>query len=334
MSNAARSRTLRRALRWLEREGATLSPISFRADRRGGYQVHAHSDAVEGQLLFDVPLRCIITTEVARASAIGRAIAASDANLLSPHTFLAAFLLEERRAASSFWRPYLDVLPDSFPHSPLFFSEEELALLEGSMALQTIRARRQELLSEYEDLVEHLNGFSAFDVREYVWARMVVLTRAFALTIFGEATIGMVPLADMLNHSANPEAHWTFDDARGAYVMTAETAIAAGTAIHDSYGDRSNSRLLITYGFCLDDNPHEEVSIPAEDFATPGEEPTAEAIALACERALQRFPTTIEEDDALLADKHLSANARNAILMRRGEKRLLLASLEHAHANA
>jgi hypothetical protein len=47
------------------------------------------------------------------------------------------------------------------------------------------------------------------------------------------------------------------------------------------------------------------------------------ALAAACAEALRRFPTSLEEDEALLRSHWLSRNARNAILMRRGEKRVL-----------
>lgn len=35
---------------------------------------------------------------------------------------------------------------------------------------------------------------------DFVWARMVVITRIFGMTIKGNATDGLVPMADMLNH--------------------------------------------------------------------------------------------------------------------------------------
>jgi hypothetical protein len=49
------------------------------------------------------------------------------------------------------------------------------------------------------------------------------------------------------------------------------------------------------------------------------------ALAAACAVALRRFPTTGAADDVLLGDEALPVNARHAVLVRRGEKRILAA---------
>src|SRR5581483_10765992 len=47
------------------------------------------------------------------------------------------------------------------------------------------------------------------------------------------------------------------------------------------------------------------------------------ALARACEEALARFPTSLEDDDRLLREGGLRLHARTAVQMRRGEKRVL-----------
>src|SRR6185369_8543058 len=56
------------------------------------------------------------------------------------------------------------------------------------------------------------------------------------------------------------------------------------------------------------------------------------AIAAGCATALGRFETTIEEDDALLRSPDLGQNARNCVVMRRGEKQVLESWQELARA--
>jgi hypothetical protein len=56
------------------------------------------------------------------------------------------------------------------------------------------------------------------------------------------------------------------------------------------------------------------------------------ALADACERALGAFDTTVADDEALLLEAGLCANLRNAIIMRRGEKKVLHGYLQIARA--
>ena len=342
-ASGSRPRALHRLLRWLVSEGAVLEPIFFRPDGHGGYTVHVRNDVEEGELIFDIPLRCMITRELARASAIGRAVMSSGASP-SDNTALAAFVLEERRWPGSFWRRYLDTLPTSFPHHPFFFTDEELALLEGTFALELISRQKAALAAEYEHLVQHLRGFNAFGYDAFVWARIIVQTRYFGVNVFGEKTEGLVPIAEMVNHSLTPDVHWTFDSDRGGWCLTAITSLSAGQEIHVSYGERGNSNLLSSYGFCLDRNPANETRLRFDpdgerafavvanekngevcdmlEFIREQPEPAA-ALRRACGRALAAFPTTIEEDEALLRRDDLTLNARNAIRVRRDEKRVL-----------
>lgn len=53
------------------------------------------------------------------------------------------------------------------------------------------------------------------------------------------------------------------------------------------------------------------------------EEAVLRALAAACEEALGRFETTLEQDEALLREPGLPAKARHCILLRRGEKQVL-----------
>ncbi len=83
---------------------------------------------------------------------------------------------------------------------PIFFDEEELGLLKGSMCLDKIAERKDSLRAEYDNICRYVPSFSQYDYNEFVWARLVVITRIFGLVINGTKTDGLVPMADMLNH--------------------------------------------------------------------------------------------------------------------------------------
>jgi protein-histidine N-methyltransferase len=389
-------------LAWLERRGASFTPLAISPHGSACRTVLTAAPIVPDDVVLRIPLRLLLTAEVARASVLGRAITASGMEPRGNHVVLAACLLEEREKARSRFRPYLDSLPASFPTLPLFFAPDEVALLQGSCALEKLAVRRGSLRRDYRALCHAVPAFRRFPYDDFVWARSCVITRVFGLTVAGKRTEALVPLADMLNHAHPAETHWAYEEDAGAFVMTAVVPIRAGDPVHDSYGRKSNARLLVNYGFTLDDNDDDDeaavrlaipegaplagekarlLGAPQGELATfrvpaPSGEGTAAAalsflrvasatpremeilrgapidaahvlplngrnesaalglLAAACERALQAFPTAVEQDDALLQEGALSLNARNAVVARRSEKRVLLRCLEVARAAA
>ena len=67
----------------------------------------------------------------------------------------------------------------------------------------------------------------------------------------------MVPLADLMNTSRHHERHVDFAFEAGHFVMRAVRDGAAGSAVTDSYGPKSNGRYLLNYGFAMEDNVDE-----------------------------------------------------------------------------
>lgn len=100
--------------------------------------------------------------------------------------------------------------------------------------------------------------FAAFSHEQFIWARLVVITRIFGLVIQGNKTDGLVPYADMLNHKRPRETKWTFDDDRYGFLITSLKTIQRGEQIFDSYGRKCNSRFFVNYGFALDENEDNE----------------------------------------------------------------------------
>ncbi|APR85968.1 Hypothetical protein A7982_11317 [Minicystis rosea] len=355
----------------LRRAGAVVAPIDVHYPSGGFRGIRAASAIRSGAPILSIPLSSLLTTDVARASTIGRAITDSGAALDSTHSLIAAFLLQERLdPRSSFW-PYLDSLPISFATFPLFFGEDDLALLEGSMTVAKIEARRASIQHDDDALRAAVPMFRRFSSASFLRARITVTSRIFGLTIAGQKTEALVPLADMLNHREPPETHWTYDDEAGAFVMTALRSFAVGEPIHDSYGRKCNSRFFLSYGFALEDNEDNEAIVrlgpsarafqistrPDDDRAREAlsflrtacateselsaalgtetlplnarnESAALRALAAACESALAAFPTTLDEDDTLLAEGRLSPRARLCIIQRRGEKRVLRAWID------
>lgn len=385
---------------WLTREGAELSSLTLACDPDRDRHVRAARDVAAGEIVLRVPRRLLITREVARTSDIGAEIAASGGPLRSQHNVMAAFLLQEERRPGSRFAPYLASLPAAFPTSPLFFSAADLALLRGSFTARLIEERKATLARDHRAVCKRAPSLAPLSQGTFLRARLAVVTRVFGITVGGEATSALVPMADMMNHREPPDVGWTYDDDTESFVMVAFRPMAAGQPVHDSYGRKCNSRFFVHYGFVLEDNPDNEaeiqVSVPRDDpryaekaillrdqdgpvqtlqiaaridhararralaflrvacagerdlerlaaaplpdlarvppLSAQNEAAALARLAAACREALDRFDTSAEGDDALLLDPALSRNARAAIVMRRGEKRVLARWIDLASA--
>jgi histone-lysine N-methyltransferase SETD3 len=266
-------------LHWLAKKGAHLPALAIRHHADGQRSACAHAPIPAGAHILEVPRRLFLSEELAKESELGQRIAEAGVEFLDEQSWLAAFLLQEKHAADSFWAPYLATLPASLHHLPFYLTPEQLTLLQGSSAQRRLELQRRSILLDYELLCQRIPGFERFGLRAFSWARLTVLTRVFRLTIQGKRTRAIVPVADLFDHQRPSEARWTYDDARKSFTLTALQDLKPGDAIHVSYGRKGNTDLFVTYGFCVEENEDDtaEVFVPA----VPPEHPlTREAQAL------------------------------------------------------
>ena len=111
--------------KWMIDDGAIFDKLKMRyyaPDYRG---VHAARDVKKGETILYVPLKEIITLEMAMESPIGSLMAARKfrQRLVSPkHSFLATYIMEERRKPDSFFDKFIDILPKNFDNFPIFYT--------------------------------------------------------------------------------------------------------------------------------------------------------------------------------------------------------------------
>lgn len=118
---------------------------------------------------------------------------------------------------------------------------------------------------DYQTLKQNIPEFQQFSYSEYLWARLVVQSRAFQ----NDNNIALVPLADMMNHanresSAEPIGQtmdWRFNHTVEVYQLRADRDVSAGEEVTITYNTQCNSIHLITYGFTLDQNTYNEVML-------------------------------------------------------------------------
>lgn len=248
-------------LKWMLENGAIMPHLYFKyyaVDFRG---VAIDTDFPDDEIMVEIPPALLITVERGKASGIGQAIQQSGIHIRS-HAFVACFLLQEKHNPESYWKPYLDVLPKSFRHIPTDFNDEEMEYLRGSLTVEDIEDRRERYSTEYKNLRDNVPAFQEFTQAEYTWARNVVLTRIFGITVDGQDTSSLVPMADMLNHKYPAETYWTFDQDREAFTITSQKDFVADEQVYDSYGRKCNTEFFMNYGFVPEEaNPNNECKL-------------------------------------------------------------------------
>jgi histone-lysine N-methyltransferase SETD3 len=337
---------------WLTAAGGHHDGVEFR-ERDGVRGVVAMRPIAAGSEIAQVPRSALVSVETALAGLAVRQLRTAAVEGMTQLTQLALWLLVERRDPGSALRPYLDILPRSFPDFPINVAPAELALLDRTLTGAKLDHQRAMLESDHARLEIDVPWFRSFSFDDFVWARLCVTSRAFGLVIDGHETKLLVPFVDMLNHASGAHTRRTYDDDAQVLRLFARRAYQPGEEVFVSYGRRSNTDLLLQYGFCMDDNDADQAVLgsteqfrvsrdPSEPIAQHmlaklravcGDEAAARAaLADAARAALAEFPTTIAEDEAMLADPALATHARNFVRARLGEKRVLQAWLELATA--
>ena len=331
---------------WLA-EGGAIHALAI-AELDGHRGVIATREIAAGERVATVPRRLLVTRERVKASSVARQLRDTNLTLSSPHALIATWLCVEARGRSNY-APYLAMLPDDFADFPLHASAAERGELTGTLAGALRDELALDVARDHAALVTKVRLCRELDLATFTRARLCVGSRVFALAIDGLDTTAMVPLGDLLNHDRAPATKWSFDDAADAFTLTATRALAAGAAITGSYGDKANSRLLVQYGFALDDNLHDVAALCGHHV---GRDPTDAAgqavmtelgkrhgadaravLADAARAAIAAVPSTLAIDAALLADPALTPARRAIVRTRHGELTVLHAWLAHATAS-
>jgi histone-lysine N-methyltransferase SETD3 len=341
---------LHRLSSWLIEAGGHHDGVELRelGEMRG---VVATRPIARGSELVRVPRGLLITVQSALGRLESRQVPVAELTLSSEKAWLAVWLLVERADPRSGFHPYFDALPQRLPRFPINAAPADRALLDGSLAGAMLDDLRADLEADHARLVAGVPVLRSLGLDDFRWARMCVGSRSFGLGIDGKDATVLVPFVDMVNHAPGPNTRWDYDPEGQAFYLIAQRAYQPGEEVCSSYGQRPNGYLLLHYGFCIDDNDADEAVLEAVEpvrVRRNTDEASAQlmlarlrarhrteasaraALADAARAGLARFSTTLAEDRSLLAAATLSADARNFIVTRLGEKRVLHAWLELA----
>lgn len=232
-----------------------------------GSGVVAARDLEADELFMRIPRKAMLTFETALESPL-RVVIERDERLQRSHSLATALhLLFERLAgASSFWAPYLAILPAAYT-TPLHASPAELRALKGSATYAAALLMVTTHVRQYVDAVDQIAAARArqgvklpeFTFREFRWAVATLMARqnkilASSFRPGGRpvTTIALIPGFDSLNHAPFGGAlKSAFDWPTQSSESFLHAAVANGGQIYIDYGGRPNSLLFAYQGFVV-----------------------------------------------------------------------------------
>ncbi|KAL2133208.1 hypothetical protein VTI74DRAFT_2753 [Chaetomium olivicolor] len=200
-----------------------------------------------------------------------------------PHVVGRFFLIKEYlKGRNSFWWPYIATLPQPDHVSawalPAFWPEDDIAYLEGTNAHFAIAEIQANVKQEFKQARKALKeddfpGWQDYTQMLYKWAFCIFTSRSFRPSlILSPSTRQHVssllpsdcqiddfsilqPLFDIANHSMTARYAWDITSDPASCQLICHDAYSPGQQVYNNYGLKTNSELLLGYGFILPETP-------------------------------------------------------------------------------
>ncbi|KAF9903754.1 hypothetical protein EC991_003402 [Linnemannia zychae] len=262
---------------WLTANNATFPKLEFRDDADGCGSVYASADIAEDEVFLTVPFEPLVITD-----ALARKHLPPSAKELDSRTAIMLFLIQQTNSnqlsdkdendkdgkaktdspsAASFYKPYLDMIPDRI-HTALGFNEKEMERLRGTNAFMATKELQEALRAQYDKTMRivgsDLKVEDGFTWERFIWAKTVVSSRTFPASLFGNDIPGevvLIPLADSMNHKSRHKITW-LKTAEG--LQMASAAINKGDQIFNNYGPKNNADDFVTLKTNFSRDPDQE----------------------------------------------------------------------------
>ena len=244
---------------WLDKNGASGSSLYFKEYTETMRGVYSNKSINSGTNVMKIPSNMIIHSNMVRKkSDIVKKLLNQQINFISPaHVHITIYMIETFDDPTHFFYPYYKILPENLDNIPLFWSEDDLNYLTGSYLIDLIRNKNNKLEKEYNKIVSHIPYFKNLaNFNKYKYIRSLVASRNFTLKINDKTIQGMVPWADMLNHSLPAQTKWGYRD--DFFYIDSIANIESNSEIMDSYGLKTNATYLLHYGFTVADDANRE----------------------------------------------------------------------------
>ena len=200
---------------------------------------------------------------------------------LPPHVIGRFFLMQQYLLGKdSFWWPYIRALPQPEHLAswalPASWPDDDIDFLEGTNAHVAIAEMQANLRREFKQArgllkESDLPGWQAYNRVLYNWAFSIFASRSFRpSTVLSDARTAQVasalpagcdaddfsvlmPVFDIANHSPTSGVVWDSASDPACCQLRSRDAYLPGQQVFNNYGMKTNSELLLGYGFIIDE---------------------------------------------------------------------------------
>lgn len=356
-SAAVHANKIEELVEWIENNGGFVEKqISVSKDLVNGRGVFwkGPTPTVPSTQLFKIPQTIFISAKSMKdeRSVMGKLFIdpslAQELKAESTQLKAALVLMAEiENVDSSFWKPYIKLLPKDDPEQPLFwkdFSELQSPLLVRSVqgSINYLKSKNA-LLYKLSDTFPDIFPSKELIFDKFLWAFYLVSSRSFMFEIDGTSMHAMIPFADLFNHGFPGKSNisvTSFRNVDGSNMMSGLASISAtlidGEEIYNEYQNVATptATFLHRYGM-VDENFVANTSGDYVMLKYQGSYYTiypdgsvsgldAASIPNLSEKVtegIQVLPTTLEQDKALLMSSKVP---KSALLIRIRFKQVLL----------
>ena len=108
-------------------------------------------------------------------------------------------------------------MPKSFDNFPIFFTENEKAMLKGTGMVNMIDEEKRKIKEDFDKIFNEAPLLSLklqqFSLEEFAQAVMIMKSKGVKMTIKGQETLGLVPMQYLFDHSEDSvQVEQKFDD--------------------------------------------------------------------------------------------------------------------------
>jgi hypothetical protein len=154
-----------------------------------------------------------------------------------------------------YYKPYFNILPKNITNL-MNYNLSTLQIIKNSQ----LKKRIDEYNKIIRDDMYLLNSFIK-NKKVFYYYRLLVSSRSFNFTMGKNKFKGMIPYADMLNHSLKPNSYWYYNEQTKYFEVRAKRDIFKDEEITYTYGNKNNLELFLYYGFTIKDNPNKIIKI-------------------------------------------------------------------------
>ncbi|KAJ0176061.1 hypothetical protein K1T71_008235 [Dendrolimus kikuchii] len=267
-SQGTRQANIDKYIKWLQDHEVQFDGVQISEFEGYDLGLKATKTFTEGSLILTVPAKVMMTEKDAQDSDLADFIAVDPLLQNMPNITLALFLLLEKNNSDSFWKPYIDTLPEKYS-TILYFTSEELAELRPSPVFESSLKLYRNIARQYAYFYNKIHSLDIpilkklqdiFTYDSYRWAVSTVMTRQNNIQLANNDVTAFIPLWDMCNHE-HGKITTDFNKEQNRGECYALRDFKEGEQIFIFYGSRPNSDLFLHNGFVYPNNKHDSLSL-------------------------------------------------------------------------